>query len=141
MTPRFHPGSVRNVPDLVAVIQDIGMWPVRFDHAQEAVAELVSAAIALIALVAGIAIKSLPSPAAEFNAGRPARRRLKNLDVGLCLRLRKLSVRLCLTPIFARGLADGAPTLANRALLGGSVSGPAPMRDLATLLPVQNIRQ
>jgi hypothetical protein len=41
------------------VIQDIGMWPFSFDLTQEAVAELVSTAMALIALLAGSTIRSL----------------------------------------------------------------------------------
>jgi len=45
------------------------MWPISFDRTQEAVAELVCAAMALIAPLAGIAIKSLPSGVAEFNVG------------------------------------------------------------------------
>jgi hypothetical protein len=124
MTPRFHPGLNPECPrSCFVVIQDAGMPPIRFDLRQEAIAELVSAAMAFVAILAGIAVTSLPSLATEFNAGQPAAVRPENFGAVLCwLLLRKPSARLRLAPVIARNLAEVAATLKNWVPLADSVS-------------------
>jgi hypothetical protein len=59
---------------LIPVLQDTGMRPFSFDLTQEAVAELVSTAMALIALLAGSTIRSLPPIATDLSSGPAAGR-------------------------------------------------------------------
>jgi hypothetical protein len=111
MMPRFHPGAVRNVPDLFFVIQDTGMWPFSFDLTQEAVAELVSAALTRIALLAGVAIRRLTPIAVDFSRGCPAAGRPANFRPALSLWLCKAFAPLRPALVFSGGIDHIVTTL------------------------------
>jgi hypothetical protein len=84
------------------------MWPFSFARTQKAVAELVSAAVTLGALLAGLAIQGWSPVAAAFSLGQPAAHCLENLGAVFSLWLCRPTVQMRSAPVLLCGIDHSA---------------------------------